>query len=230
MDFILGLIECLADPTRWIAPILIAVVFRKEVPIIIALFVVMQILGEIILWISQADIVFASGSLSDIRIDNLGILIQVSLSYYIIKKVRGYKAKKVNETIIPDEVVIQRYGKVLEEKSAGVIFKCKSSLPFTEERIKVALINGARSIVSDKTKNDLLEHLKVGYMSLADFLPKKKYEVILWKHNVLKQDPNSITPQSILESFQPARAIEKDSFEESARLKEEFHQKVYGRK
>lgn len=220
MDFILGLIEYLADPTRWIAPILIAVVFRKK-ETIIALFVGVPILSGTILWIIQPDLFHSACRPADIA-----ILIQVSLSYYVIKKIREHKAKKVDESIIPDEVVIQHYGKVLEEKSTGGIFKCKSSLPFTEERIKVALINGARSIVSDKTKNDLLEHLKVGYMSLADFLPKEKYKIILRKQNVLKQDPDSITPQSILESFQPALPIEKDSCDKSARLKEEFHLKV----
>lgn len=90
--------------------------------------------------------------------------------------------------------IVSSYGAVLEQ-SAGLI-RDINSLPFKKDQIKTALLT-ALGVTTDAK---MREHLKAGFVSLADFQPLSEAErasLRTWE-SVGQSDPQSMTDQDLL--------------------------------
>ena len=85
------------------------------------------------------------------------------------KWVQEYSGCSVGQSQTNDVMaIIQAYGKTLEmEAPASGCVADESKLPYPKDTIKKAIISGLKSTDNDQMK----EHLKVGYIQLADWQP-----------------------------------------------------------
>jgi hypothetical protein len=124
--------------------------------------------------------------------------------------------------------LVNNYGAILERRS-GLIVSAEL-LPASKQEIKQALIAVARTArASGHISAEMMEHFRVGYASLADFVSHEEAE-IMKRFNSLVQagteikDPSDAHLLEIAEGLKDNRAIEiqQRSRDEFARLIQEF--------
>lgn len=124
--------------------------------------------------------------------------------------------------------VVNEYGAILEV-GAGLIVS-EELLPASKQEIKQALISIARAEgATAHASAEMMEHLRVGYALLADFVSHEEAEIVKRFHGVLQtvadiKAPSDTRAIEIAEGLKDNRAIEiqKRSRDEFIRLTKEF--------
>ena len=103
--------------------------------------------------------------------------------------------EKISDSIDGHEV-LGRYAAILQEATTKGVIRNQSELPYPKATIKDVLWHRIKLSGADP---QTLDHLKIGYMALADFLPLTKEEenAVLFMQTVRCPSPDQLTDQAM---------------------------------
>jgi hypothetical protein len=140
---------------------------------------------------------------------------------------QGNRAK-VSQSWEAMQKLVNNYGAILERMSRLIV--SAELLPASREEIKQALITVARTArASGHISAEMMEHFRVGYASLADFVSHEEAEIMERFYSLVQagteiKDPSDARFLKIAEGLTDNRAIgiQQRSCDEFARLIQEF--------
>lgn len=104
---------------------------------------------------------------------------------------------KNNMNPVTAEKIVNEYGKVLEQTSHLVFGAPESLLPYKKEIIKEAI--KVTLDILEPEEQEIREHLRVGYMELARFIPDEEAEIASIGQNLLTSCSPNASKEEILE-------------------------------